>query len=59
LSCSHELRPQINRVYEKLVETFQNASATADEINRALETMELIAPLSENENCNDELQPLP
>lgn len=49
--CSRELKPQISRVYEKLVGTFQNPSSTTDEINRAMEAMELIAPLSTNETC--------
>ena len=38
---------QINRIYAKLAETFKNPSAAADEIDRALESMELIAWLSE------------
>ena len=36
---------QITRIYEKLVETIQNFDATNDEIDHALEAMELIAPL--------------
>ena len=43
---SHEVDPQINRIYEKLTKTFRSSSPTTDEINRALESMELIAPLS-------------
>ena len=50
LSChSQEVTPQINRIYGKLVETFENPSPTPEEIDRALESMELIAPLSEND----------
>ena len=45
---SHEVEPQINRIYEKLTETFRNPSPTTEEIDRALESMELIAPLSGN-----------
>ena len=43
---SQEVDPQIGRIYEKLTETFTNSSSTTDEIDRALESMELIAPLS-------------
>ena len=43
------MNPQINRIFDKLTETFGNATATTDEIDRALEAMELIAPLSEND----------
>ena len=46
-SCnSHESDRQVNRIYEKLTRTFGNPSATNDEIDRALKSMELIAPLS-------------
>jgi len=37
------------RIYEKLTETFSNPTPTTEEIDRAPEAMELIAPLSENE----------
>ncbi|KAF9647527.1 hypothetical protein BDM02DRAFT_3187865 [Thelephora ganbajun] len=47
--CSRECNPQIDRVYEKLTETFRNLDPTTSEINRALEAMELIIPLSEIE----------
>jgi len=50
LSCySHEVSPQISRIYEKLTETFRNPTPTTDEIDRALEAMQLITPLSEND----------
>ena len=45
---SVEVDPQIDRIYQKLTATFGNPSPTTDEINRALESLELIAPLSEN-----------
>ena len=41
------MNPQINRIYAKLAETIRNPSPTTDEIDRALESMELIAPLSD------------
>ena len=47
--CSHKCTPQINRIYENLSETFKNPTPTTEEINRALEAMELIASLSEND----------
>jgi len=47
--CSQEHSLQITRIYEKLTETFSNPTPTTEEIDRALEAMELIAPLSENE----------
>jgi len=34
---------------EKLTETFSDPTPTTEEINRALEAIQLIAPLSENE----------
>ncbi|KAF9649519.1 hypothetical protein BDM02DRAFT_3128351 [Thelephora ganbajun] len=46
---SRECNPQIGRIYEKLTETFQNPNSTPDEIDRVLEAMKLIAPLSESE----------
>jgi len=46
LTCySREVNPQIDRIYAKLTETFRNPSPTTDEIDRALESMEIIAPL--------------
>ena len=45
---SSQVDPQINRIYEKLTTTFRDPSPTTDEIERALESMELIAPLSMN-----------
>jgi len=45
--CSCEINPQIDRIYKKLTKTFRNPSPTAEEIDRALESMELIAPLSQ------------
>lgn len=47
--CSHKRRPQITRIYEKPTETFRNPTPTTQENDRALEAMELIASLSENE----------
>jgi len=48
-SCySRERSPQIDRIYEKLTATLTSATPTTDEIDRALEAMELIAPLCEN-----------
>ena len=38
---------QINRIYTELTKTFKKPSTTADKIDRALESMELIAPLSD------------
>lgn len=45
--CSHKFSPQINRIYEKLGEVFGSHEFTTGQINRALEAMKLIAPLSE------------
>ena len=39
----------MGRIYEKLVETFQNHNPATEEVDRALQAMELIAPLSRNE----------
>ena len=48
-SCySRERSPQIDRIYEKLTATLTSATPTTDEIDRALEAMELIAPLCED-----------
>jgi len=47
--CSHERSPQITRIYDKLTETFRNPTPTTQGIDRALEAMQLIASLSENE----------
>ena len=44
---SHKCSAQIGRIYKRLTETFQNPGSTAEEIDRALEAMELIAPLCE------------
>jgi len=49
LLCGRERSFQITRIYEKLTETFSNPTAMTEEIDRVLEAMELIAPLSENE----------
>ena len=46
--CSLQFRLQIDAIYEKLEEIFRNPYLTTDEINRALEAMKLIAPLSED-----------
>ena len=46
---SHEQNRQLGRIYTKLVETIQNANASNQEIYHALEAMDLIAPLSEND----------
>ena len=45
---SEKVGAQIDGIYKKLAETFRNPNATIDEINRALEAMELITPLSKN-----------
>ena len=45
---SAKVDPQIDRIYQKLTATFGNPSPTSDEIDRALESLELIATLSEN-----------
>ena len=45
---SNEVAPQVDRIYNKLTETFENPSPTTDGIDRALESMELIAPFSGN-----------
>ena len=44
--CSHKFRPQIDQVYKALFEIFQNPDPSIDQIDRALEVMEVIAPLS-------------
>jgi hypothetical protein len=38
----------MDRIYEKLVTTFENTKATPNEIDHALEALRLIAPLSED-----------
>ena len=49
-SCySREVNPQIDKIFNKLTETFKNPASTADEIDRALEAMKLIAPFSEGD----------
>ena len=49
-SYSHDVNPQINRIYEKFTETFRDPSPTTDKIGRALESMELIVLFSENDS---------
>jgi len=44
--CSHERSLQIMMIYEKLTGMFSNPTPTTEEINRALEAMELIAQKS-------------
>ena len=46
---SHEHTPQLSRIFERLTDTFKDPTSTAGEIDHALEAMELIAPLSEND----------
>lgn len=46
---SEKLNWQIGRIYDRLVETFKNSDSTIDEIDQALEAMELIVPLSESD----------
>ena len=54
MTCySSETDNHIQKIYGKLTETFRNPTPAADEIKRALEAMELIAPLS-NENVAQE-----
>ena len=48
--CSREYSPQIDRIYEKLSEMFRNPLLSEGDFNRALEAMELIAPL-----CSEEI----
>ena len=48
-SCySHDSSSQIARIYEKLTETFRSAIPATSEIDRALDAMELIAPICKN-----------
>lgn len=50
LSCySSSINFQIGRIYEKLTETFEDPLPTTDQVNQALEAMELIAPLPDND----------
>ena len=44
--CSLKFRSQIDRIYEKLLETFRGP--TADSIDRAVEAMRLISPFSQD-----------
>ena len=46
---SNEVSPQIDRIYAKLVAAFRNRAPTTEEVDHALEAMELITPLSEEE----------
>ncbi|KAF9643955.1 hypothetical protein BDM02DRAFT_3175321 [Thelephora ganbajun] len=46
---SRECSPQIDRIYERLTKTLQSPNPTTYEVDRALEAMELIAPLSGSE----------
>jgi len=49
-SCySQECNPQITRIYDKLTAVFGGITPATDEIDRALEAVELITPLCENE----------
>ena len=45
----HERIPQLSRIFDKLTDTFKNPTPTPEENDRALEAIELIAPLSEND----------
>jgi hypothetical protein len=45
----HERIPHISRIFDKLADTLRNPTPTPEEIDCALEAMELIAPLSEND----------
>ena len=50
LRCSSlELKPQIGRIYESLTAILQKPEATDDEIDRALQAMELVAPFPDNQ----------
>ena len=46
---SQRFRSQIDRIYKQLATTFRDIDSTTDQIDRALEALRLIAPLSENE----------
>lgn len=46
--CSQKFRSRIDRIYKKLATTFGNAKSATNEIDRALEVLEFIAPLSHN-----------
>ena len=46
---SNEKHQQVNKIYEKLVGTFENPNLTTEDIERALEAMKLITPLSEED----------
>lgn len=45
---SHELKPQIDRIYERLTTILQRPEVTDDEIDQALQAMELVAPFPDN-----------
>lgn len=47
--CSEQIRLQIDHIYKKLTTRFENSNSTIAEINMALEALELITPLSEND----------
>ena len=46
---SRELKPQIDRIYESLTAILQRPEATDDEIDRALQAMELVTPFLDNQ----------
>lgn len=46
---SPQLIQQIDRIYDKLAETFLSTNPTADDIDRALQAMALIAPFSQDQ----------
>jgi len=49
-SCySHEISPQINRIYEKLTEMFKEPTSTPEEISHAVTIIEFITPLAKND----------
>jgi len=45
---SHKRSLQITKICERFMGTFSNLTPTTEEVDRALEAMELIVPLSEN-----------
>jgi len=50
LSCySHEINPQINRIYGKLAETFREPTFTPEDISHAVTIVETITPLAKND----------
>ena len=50
---SHEVNPHINRIYAGLTTTFRNLTPTTYEVDRALEALELMAHLSENDTASE------